>query len=283
MVSVNQTQVAPISIFQHAETFISCIDYLHTAPPERIVPAGVPLMVLSAFAAELYLKCLVCRKNGKAPRGHYLHDLYSQLDATDKSALDAHWSLFNRDRNEFNKSIEVQENRAVPRALKDAIVEGNKAFEQLRYIYEGPPPFRFLLGDLPLALRRTIIDSEPTWAPQDRNFVGRSSSPLDLPSHLLVGTITYWIRELEKNWPGQESIRNMSPVGKDQIHIDSYVTKNGQISFTISGPLGRTFTFRVLVPAVNYNNLFVCFSWTTQSISLILNDKQVATIDVSKW
>ena len=275
----SQPQITPISIFQHAETFFDSLDYLHTAPPERIAPMAASVMVLSAFAAELYFKCLLCIIDGKPPKGHHLHDLYSRLTAEHKHALHLNWGYIIRDREEFLLNVESQGNAKIPRRLADALIEGNKAFEQLRYIYEGPPSFRFFLGDLPLALRRTILDAEPSWSQQDQNFVGRVSSPPDLPGPYQEGSLTFWIRDLDDAWDSNDRIYAFPPLRQNGISVDIFKNVANELSFTVSGPLGRVFIFRTQTPKPCGIELFISITWSAIAVILYLNGQQISLTD----
>ena len=156
--------VDPLAIFQHAEAFIGAIDQLHrTSTRERFAVLGLPVAVLSTFVSEIYLKCLICLETGKGAHGHYLHDLFLCLSPTTQKILEAKWNAIMMERTEVLDRLDRQMSKPVPRDLRSNLKEGNKAFPQLRYIYEGGEDFRFLLGDLPIALRQTVMHVKPVW------------------------------------------------------------------------------------------------------------------------
>jgi hypothetical protein len=74
----------PMKIFQHATNFHAADHRLRTTispdKPEDFL-IGRPTMVLSAFASELYLKCLLCAENGTVPNEHNLQTLFVRLAA----------------------------------------------------------------------------------------------------------------------------------------------------------------------------------------------------------
>jgi hypothetical protein len=154
------------AIFDHADTFFHAIDQLQRSPSPIIGAVAMPVMVVSAFASELYFKTLIVLDGNQAPRSHDLYDLFSKLSLKAKAQLESRWNPIIRDREEFLKNIE-HHTASIPRILEDALKEGREGFERLRYIYEGGDPFGFSLGDLPLAIRRTILDLQPSWSPQD--------------------------------------------------------------------------------------------------------------------
>jgi hypothetical protein len=197
--SAATTQIRPDAIFNHADTFFHALDQLHRSPFPAIHNMAMPVMVVSAFASELYFKTLIGLEGKKLPRSHDLQDLFSELSPKMQRYLENRWDPITRDREELYKNIDRQEGTPIPRALRDAIAEGREGFERLRYVYEGGSAFRFVLSDLPLALRRTVLDLQPSWAKQDKLFLGRT--PTDpIPDHLKEGTITVWMRHPDVDW-----------------------------------------------------------------------------------
>jgi hypothetical protein len=186
------------AIFDHADTFFHAIDQLQRSPSAVIGAVAMPVMVVSAFASELYFKTLIVLDGNQAPRSHDLYDLFSKLSPKAKAHLESRWNPIIRDREELLKNIE-HHTASIPRILEDALKEGREGFERLRYIYEGGDPFRFSLGDLPLAIRRTILDLQPSWSPQDALFLGRTPSD-PIPDHLKEGSITFWLRNPDNDW-----------------------------------------------------------------------------------
>jgi hypothetical protein len=120
--------------------------------------------------------------------------------------------------------------------------EGNKAFEQLRYLYEDSGPFNFVLGDLPIAIRRALLDMEPTWGKQDGIPMGLSYPHAIDAGARREGSISYRIHSLKTGWDSDDGHYDLSPpLRADGIHVIAFKTSNNRISITIGGPLGRTF------------------------------------------
>ena len=82
-------------IFVHASHFHESDHRLrNTVPadrPDQLPLVAHPSMVLSAFATELYLKCLLCLETGRAPHGHHLRNLFDQLLPETRERLKALW------------------------------------------------------------------------------------------------------------------------------------------------------------------------------------------------
>ncbi len=159
----------PALIFLQADGFSRAYNMLadqrHLSPSEAAT-IGYPQIVISAFAIELYLKCLICIETGKAPRGHHLKQLFDRLSPETRRRICAIWDGEVKTRRaSLWDAMEASSPTAtgpVPRALPEALACGNKAFEKVRYIYEGNnADVIFILTDLPTVLRRVIVDKRP--------------------------------------------------------------------------------------------------------------------------
>jgi hypothetical protein len=86
-----KTNLDPRKIFVHATKFHEADHRLrNTVPPDRpedVPKIAHPAMVLSAFASELYLKCLLCIEKGSAPEEHNLKKLFNGLQLEPEDAL----------------------------------------------------------------------------------------------------------------------------------------------------------------------------------------------------
>jgi hypothetical protein len=279
MRTVSKKPITPQSIFQHAETFMASLDHMHNAGPDRVTSFAAPLLVITAFAAELYFKCLLCHATGNIPRGHYLHHLYSKLPNNYQTTLNKYWSLIVKDREEMLRNLEDQGESTLPRDLNGALVEGNKAFEQLRYIYEGPEAFRFNLSELPIALRRTILEIEPTWSAPDPYPLGQILSLSRIAPHLREGTLEIWLKHPADNWETDDIFYNLGNLNQNNIQISCSKTKDCRISITLTGPLGRTILFNVPLPTHDPRGVCVIITWKIDQVILYLNGQPVQTID----
>jgi hypothetical protein len=160
----------PDKIFAHASKFFWTDKYLRSksTTAEMVPMVAHPAMVLSAFASELYLKCLLAIEESKVPDTHDLHDLFCRLNTKTQQRVEALWDehIQHPDRAKVLDYIEnVLKQGSVPRKLSWALEVGNRAFEELRYIYEvDKPSIKFVLGDLPELLRRVAIEKRPQLA-----------------------------------------------------------------------------------------------------------------------
>jgi HEPN domain-containing protein len=179
-------QFEPSKIFEHASAFHKSYELLSNSvlPPNGDPPSeqdvgfiAHPAMVLSAFASELYLKCLLCVETGSVPSGHNLHDLFMKLKDETKFSLDGLWDTDIRhpDKRAVIEKMRVRYNGEPVRTdLRYAIKLGARGFIELRYFYEHERS-NFLLSHFPYVLRRATLIRFPTWA-----------SLLPKPSHGIV-------------------------------------------------------------------------------------------------
>jgi hypothetical protein len=158
-------QVTSLEIFQQANAFFQTIHHLHsTADRAKFAPMAVPVGVLSAFAAELMLKCLVHIETGQLPNKlHLLHDLFLKLRPETQKRLEDLWDCIMVERKEILDKIDATRGTPRPRDLRSNLLAGNDAFRQLRYVYEGGADFEFFLSDLPIILRQRILELKPEW------------------------------------------------------------------------------------------------------------------------
>jgi HEPN domain-containing protein len=156
-------KVQAVEIFKHAETFYKSIDQLHKTDRNVIAAVSMPICVLSAFASELYLKCLVCDETGKMARGHHLHDLFRKLSSPTQRLLERLWDQQNATREAILRKIDAQNEKPIPRDLRSCLKAGNKSFEQIRYAYERGEDFVFVLSDFPTVLRQALLNVRPDW------------------------------------------------------------------------------------------------------------------------
>jgi hypothetical protein len=167
-------QIDPFAIFQHADGFFRALDQLHqTSTSQRAGQIALPLVVLSAFASELFFKCLLCIETGKTPPIHLLFDLFKKLNPETQKVLEKHWNQIAAQRKEILDRIDVSRG-LTPRDLRSNLASGSDGFRLLRYIYEGKQkPFLFGLSDLPIALRNTIAEIRPDWFAQTPPIVSQ--------------------------------------------------------------------------------------------------------------
>lgn len=168
MTGPNQT--VPQLIFLQADGFSQAYNILdsHPCSPHQAAMIGYPQVVISAFAIELYLKCLICIETGSARRGHSLKKLFEMLSQETQRRICEIWDSEVRPmRDDWWDQLEAHSSPGaapVPRDLRDALASAEHTFEKVRYIYEkGASSIVFVLSDLPTVLRRVIVEMQPSW------------------------------------------------------------------------------------------------------------------------
>jgi hypothetical protein len=162
-------QTDPLTIFMQAENF--ALTYNALTRPEFstfVVFTANPMIVLSAFASELFLKCLLLLEGTDLPKMHGLHALFDLLAPDTKSRITALWDADIEQKKD--QWAAAQGDKPEPLDLPSALVGGGNAFAVLRYAHEGSVNLRFVLGDLPYVLRAAIIERKPEWADIKRNY-----------------------------------------------------------------------------------------------------------------
>jgi hypothetical protein len=156
--------IDPAEVFQHANAFYVALEQLHaTSDRPRFERIGIPVVVLSAFAAELFFKCLLSLEAGKPAPTHLLYDLFKKLSPATQARLEELWAENSMQRSDVLDRLDKSSGRRLPRDLRSNLITGSDAFRLVRYIYEGGADFDFLLGDLPKILRRVIFELKPEW------------------------------------------------------------------------------------------------------------------------
>lgn len=181
------TGIDPLKIFMHADGFYKAnrilgnIDF--SKDTQTAIDIAAPVVVLQAFNCELFLKCLICIETNTVPRGHDLSNLFDQIQPKTKARIIDKW---NNEivpmRKERWEQIEASRGGSdkFPRNLPAAIQAGQKAFEIIRYGYEGNAKgLIWCLGDLPPYLGQIILEMKPEWANARRPFheIPKPSAP----------------------------------------------------------------------------------------------------------
>ena len=124
-------------IFNHAERF-HWSNYRLRETTDAAVSKLIliPALVLSAFASELYLKCLHCIDSRKTPSGHSLESLFYALPEIRRKRIEVAWNEMMTDQEELLKVRDKKLGVKIPRDLPTALSHADRAFEQLRYEYE---------------------------------------------------------------------------------------------------------------------------------------------------
>jgi hypothetical protein len=169
-----KTGLDPVKIFLHASKFHKGYELLTNiefprkdgAVPDQFVGSiDHPAMVLSAFASELYLKCLLCMETNSVPEGHNLKMLFEQLPVPTRHELDDLWDA---DIRHPDKQRVIDYIRSQPKGsdfrldLRYALDVGADSFIELRYFYEKEESY-FVLSHFPFLLRKNILRRCPAW------------------------------------------------------------------------------------------------------------------------
>jgi hypothetical protein len=152
--------IDPKSVFDFACKFAAAEQHLrHESNPNAGYMAS-PSMVMSAFAIELFLKCLLLLEGKETDRIHSLDVLYQKLSRSHRRRIEKAWDKEARPKvDKLNERFGLD----YPSDLSNALVTCGQTFRDMRYGYEDPDRQVFYLGDLPLILWRAIVAVRPEW------------------------------------------------------------------------------------------------------------------------
>ncbi len=159
----------PQSIFVHADSFLKA-SQSKTDPPH---PYDIIAMVTSsAFANELYLKCLLHIETGQLFKSqHNLRKLFLKLNEQTQTEIERRFDAEMAKQKPYDYSDAPDPELAKkisamrPMTLRAALKEGADAFIEWRYLYETAGDSSvFNLFALPPILREAILARRPEWA-----------------------------------------------------------------------------------------------------------------------
>jgi hypothetical protein len=156
----------PLEIYMNAESYrLAYITLRITGDkdPNFMTAVATPHMVLSAFATELYFKCLLCLEGSKVMPTHNLKALFRELAPQTRTRVEQLWKRHAVGLEEMWRMIEQTTNTPVPRDFVTLLAMSSNAFQKLRYVHEDASG-SFFVGDLPPILRTIILDRRPLWA-----------------------------------------------------------------------------------------------------------------------
>jgi len=157
----------PFKIFMNAERFRQADLLLRSVQdPHLSVAVGPPALILSAFASEVYLKCIICIETGELAHGHHLKNLYRRIGPRTRSAIEGAWDEYVSSplKQRLYAALSSMNGSPIPMDLDWTLSEGSSAFTSLRYLHEvEDSKTKFLLGDFPNILREVIIRIKPEW------------------------------------------------------------------------------------------------------------------------
>ena len=163
-------EVDPQEIYLHGFCFQWASERLRDVkqiPQSELAFVAQPSMVLSAFASELYLKCLIGIETGRVPdRTHNLKELFGLIDPQRQSQIEAMWDLEMQDPSKVKVRALIKEAAGVtvPTDLAWTLGVGAQGFVEMRYNYEPKnAEAKFLLGDFPRLVKAVILQLKPEW------------------------------------------------------------------------------------------------------------------------
>jgi hypothetical protein len=164
----------PKLMFDHAQKFQWSQEYLRhkdrATTAEHVKMCGDPCFVLSALASELFIKCLLViegKPKKEFAKVHDLYQLFSKLTPPIQDRIKGLWdqqvwAQGTRDFIDYAQNT-IAKGTPIPRNFASALKLGANTFVDLRYVYEKPRNINNLIVDLPLILRRVIVEIYPQW------------------------------------------------------------------------------------------------------------------------
>lgn len=159
----------PFKIFMNAERF-RIADRLLRSDQHRdlLVTVASPSMVLSAFASELYFKCIIAMetKGKPTPQSHDLEALFKMLSLASRKRLEQLWNIAeaNPQVARMRAALLATTGDTIPTDLAWSLKNGRSAFIRLRYVHEDDGMgTSFMLTDLPEMLRQVVVEMQPVW------------------------------------------------------------------------------------------------------------------------
>jgi HEPN domain-containing protein len=158
----------PFKMFMNAERYRRADLLLRSAQdPQLAVAVASPALILSAFASEIYLKCIICLQTGALAHGHHLKKLFRQISPKTRRKIEQRWDAYASapQKQRLYAALSSMNGSPVPTSLEWTLSEGSNAFTSLRYLHETDEnKTKFLLGDFPNMLREEIVELKPEWA-----------------------------------------------------------------------------------------------------------------------
>ena len=146
----------PRAVYNHGLYFLMTETYLRqrideenerSNEPDRSLEVMLqyPGMVICAFAAELFLKCLISLEGCTPSKSHNLLTLHDQLSPKSQALVERHWNDGCSARKDSFEDLEKKFGVKLPRDLRTALADCGDAFEQMRYLYEDPSKSKFYI------------------------------------------------------------------------------------------------------------------------------------------
>jgi HEPN domain-containing protein len=123
-------------------------------------------MVCSAFALELYFKCLIRLGRKSFGNEHDLQILFSLIGLRQQSKIRRRWQQIYLEivKNDLDKAYSNTRRRIPEATFDNALAMSKNAFTRMRYAYEGIDPDTGWIGDGILdCTRNRILEMHPGW------------------------------------------------------------------------------------------------------------------------
>jgi HEPN domain-containing protein len=182
MTGPTRVPIDPVKIYMNAERYRIAYLLLREAGDKDatlMATVSAPHMMISAFAIELYFKCLLCLQRKNVPQTHNLRALFRDLDNSTKKRIEWIWNQHAPTLEKLWQILEQTETKKIPRDFESLLNISSQAFHQIRYLHESSAG-SFFVGDLVPILGTVILELQPTWAKL------RHTPPTPLPHGALV-------------------------------------------------------------------------------------------------
>jgi hypothetical protein len=164
----------PAHIFVHAEQFRAAARWLPEAQKHKFLyPVDMAVPVCSAFALELYFKCLLVISGNLIPPEHDLKKLFNKLIPSHKARIKQLSEAYMGDLRIWLTEEHKKIGKPVPTIDVNYVLRASKnAFEMTRYLYEtGLPEGRGWIADTIVeGTRDTILELHPEWEGRRTNI-----------------------------------------------------------------------------------------------------------------
>jgi hypothetical protein len=154
---------------QHPTLRIPALAFAHD---QNLLTAS---MVCSAFALELYFKCLIRMGRKTFGRQHDLAELYGLIGRRDRAKIKRYWNEHSETVRSYVEQAYEGDGQPGPKVDFDFVLSASKdAFVEMRYIYEQgiKPDTGWLADTIVEGARKVILEKHPDW--ENR----RQTSPL---------------------------------------------------------------------------------------------------------
>lgn len=157
--------VDPMHIFVAAEQFWKVAQQLHAST--ELIDVGMATCANSAFALELYFKCLLADDGKTLPQTHDLRHLFNHMSRKTQLLLESNFQphLAGAQRNitlmAKNAGLKI-----IPVVSFDYLLDiSRNAFPNMRYFFEsiGQWGEGWAADGIMRSARKTILDMHPTW------------------------------------------------------------------------------------------------------------------------